>query len=165
MADENARQAPCRPTVIVDSPSEVRSQIIEQHRVLRDLLRRALDATTATLQHAPGAPSLTEVVRELRTRFVGHLAFEERALVPVLAETDGWGAQRVAELLAEHRQQRAELATLIQGAESGWEAERLALLTRSLVADLLRDMEEEERGCLSADLLRDDVVSVDQATD
>jgi hypothetical protein len=147
------------------TPLQVRNQIMEQHGVLRALLRRTLEATTAALLREPEGLRLAEVVRELRTRMVGHLAFEERTLVPVLAEIDVWGPQRVADLLDEHRRQRAELDTLVEGADSAADPERLALIARSLVTDLLHDMDEEERGCLSAELLRDDLVAIDQATD
>jgi hypothetical protein len=148
------------------SPATVRAQVIEQHRGLRALLQQALEATTTSLQGSgPPAPVLAELIRELRARLLAHLGFEERWLVPVLAEADAWGPERVRDLVAEHIRQRAELDTLAEGIQTGWDIGRLALATRSLVTDLLCDMDEEERGCLSAELLRDDVVAIDQATD
>ncbi len=144
----------------------VRDQVLEQHVQLRDFLQRALAATTQVLRGEPLATlGLTHIVRGLRARFRFHLAFEERHLAPLLARTDIWGPQRVSRLLEEHACQRAELDTLIEGIEADWDAERLAVATRSLVTELLLDMAEEERGCLNADLLRDDVVNVDQASD
>jgi hypothetical protein len=142
-------------------PAAVRDRVLEQHRVLRDLLRRALATTTRSFQANP--PDLTELaslVHELRARFGGHLAFEEHALVPVLANVDLWGQERVQALLAEHARQRSELDTLVEGLESGWDLERLAFTLRSLVTDLLLDMEEEERACLSAELLQEDLMIV-----
>ena len=42
---------------------------------------------------------------------------------------------------------------------------RLSREAKQLASELLADMTEEEAGCLCAELLRDDVVAVDQATD
>lgn len=144
----------------------VREQVLEQHGVLRTFLQEALTATTDALRgNADALARLDHIVRALRSRFRAHLAFEERHMVPILAATDVWGPMRVRHLLEEHACQRAELDTLVEGIETDWDAERLAVATRSLVTELLLDMDEEERGCLDADLLRDDVVSIDQATD
>jgi hypothetical protein len=147
------------------APSVVRHAVLAQHAVLRVMLDRALTVALGALKGEPGGGDLIECVRELRDRFRVHLAFEERWLAPLLEQADGWGPERVKALLEEHRRQRAELDTLIEGIAGGWDAQRLALATRSLVTDLLLDMEEEERGCLNEELLRDDVVNVDQATD
>ena len=56
--------------------------------------------------------------------------------------------------------QRAQLETLVEGIEIGWDVERIALALRSLATDLLLDMEEEERGCVSAKLLQDEIIIV-----
>jgi len=146
-------------------PSVVRQQVLAQHQVLRQMLRNTLDVSTEALRHqGPARQQMAAKVRELRERFHAHLSFEERWLAPVLGATDCWGPARVKNLLEEHERQRAELDTLLEGIDD-WDPERLALAARSLVTDLLLDMEEEERGCLDAELLRDDVVNVDQATD
>jgi hypothetical protein len=147
------------------APSVVRATILAQHGVLRETLNRALAVATRALRSQPEGTSLSAIVRDLRARFRAHLEFEERWLVPLLREADAWGPERVERLLDEHGRQRAELDTLIEGIGAGWDTQRLALATRSLVTDLLIDMADEERGCVSEDLLRDDVVNVDQATD
>jgi iron-sulfur cluster repair protein YtfE (RIC family) len=144
----------------------VRHNVLQQHAAMREVFHELLDATTRTLQGDPAsAGELAGLVRDFRSRFRAHLAYEERYLAPVLAEVDIWGPQRVTDLLNEHAEQRSELDALIAGIDGGWDAHGLALTTRSLVTELLADMAEEERGCLSAELLRDDVVNFDQATD
>jgi hypothetical protein len=149
-----------------DSAAHVRKNVLDQHAVMRVVFGEFLEATTLTLQgDAESAAQLAGQVRDFRRRFRAHLAYEERYLAPVLAEVDIWGPQRVTDLLNEHAEQRAELDALVEGISDGWDAHAVAISARSLVTELLVDMEEEERGCLSAELLRDDLVAVDQATD
>jgi hypothetical protein len=148
-------------SVSIFFPAAVRERVLDQHEALRELLQQALDVTTRGLQpDGPGLDELSRLVHDLRGRFRAHLAFEEHALVPVLGHADAWGPERVAALLAEHGRQRAELDTLIDGVEVGWDAARLALTLRSLVTDLLLDMEEEEQGVLSASALQDQMMVV-----
>jgi hypothetical protein len=150
------------PTVTILFPTAVRDRVLEQHQGLRALLQQTLDVTTVALRRdGPERAQVSRLVQELRARFFAHLAFEERTLAPVLAQVDLWGPERVQDLLAEHTRQRAEVDTLVAGLESHWDVERLALVLRSLATDLLIDMEEEERGCVSADLLRDEMIIVE----
>jgi hypothetical protein len=140
-------------------PTRVRLEVFEQHKVLRKQLERALEATTQGLRLEDSAQ--TEVfisARELHRRFGVHLAFEERALVPILATEEVWGPERANALLQEHNRQRAELDTLIEGIELGWDLERLSLVLRSLVVDLLRDMSEEEEALMRDELLDQPVI-------
>jgi len=136
-------------------PSMVRDQILERHAELRELINHTLAATGNLERDGPGPVQLEKSARELHERFREHLAFEERALVPVLWVVDGWGPERVRDLRQEHARQRLELDTVIEGLESGWSVERLALALRRLATDLLTDMDEEEDGCLRATLLGD----------
>jgi hypothetical protein len=147
-------------------PAAVRERVLEQHQHLRLLLQQSLEATTRALRaDGPGLDEISRLVYELRSRFRAHLAFEEMHLVPVLGHVDLWGPERVQDLLEEHTRQRAELETLVEGIRGGWDAERLALTLRSLSTDLLVDMAEEERGCLSAELLQDEIVLVGALSD
>ena len=146
-------------------PATVRRNVLEQHTALRELLQRALEESTRGLRReGSGLSDLCAAARELHGRFHAHLAFEERALAPLLGIMDLWGPERVATLLAEHDRQRAEMNTILEGIEAGWDAERIALTLRSLATDLLVDMEEEERGCLDAELLRQDAIEAQPRT-
>ena len=142
-------------------PIDVRNQVLAQHGELRPLLREALEQTTHNLEGRADLTRLASTVLQLRRRFLAHLAFEERALFPVLAAVDLWGRERVADLEAEHNRQRSQLQTLVEGMHEGWDAARVAFVLRSLVSDLFLDMEEEEQGCLSPTLLRDEMLIVD----
>jgi hypothetical protein len=140
-------------------PKAVREQVLGQHQELRELLSEAMERTTRVLKE-PGSDSLITTAMEIRRRLCAHLAYEERALFPVLLEADLWGPERVGALMAEHARQRAELDTMVEGVHSGWDEDRMALVLRSLVADILVDMAEEEAGPLSRPLLNDEIVEV-----
>jgi hypothetical protein len=150
-----------RGNVTIFFPTSVRDRVLDQHQGLREVLHQALDITTRGLQPGgPGRDELARLAQDLRGRFRAHLAFEEHHLVPVLANLDAWGPERVDDLLEEHGRQRAELDTLIDGAQGGWDGARLALTLRSLVTDLLLDMDQEEQGVLSASTLHDEMMVV-----
>jgi hypothetical protein len=140
-------------------PSTVRNQILAQHEELREFTHR-------TAAEAAGGPSqlerLTRLAREIHRRFHDHLLFEEQALVPVLWAVDGWGPERVRELRSELARQRRELDEVLNGLESGWTGERVALELNRLADHLLKDMAEKEVGCLRASLLSDGCLSYER---
>jgi hypothetical protein len=105
--------------------------------------------------------SLATTTRELCVRFKAHLAFEEEALKPVFAVIDGWGPERVRALETEHVRQRRELDALVARFCSG-DVEQIAGALRALAGDLLRDMEEEEQGCLRAGPMSDGHLTVER---
>jgi uncharacterized coiled-coil protein SlyX len=136
-------------------PTHVRKQVLEQHGELRALLQRVSDHTAP---EGSGGGELDSVrlrttALELARRFRDHLSFEAEALKPVFAVLDAWGPERIRELENEHARQRQELDALLGRFESRENVDQLALALRGLVADLLRDMDEEEEGCLRASLL------------
>lgn len=145
-------------------PSLVRNQVLEQHVELRALLERAIaDATPErSARQALDADRLGTTARELCARFRTHLAFEEETLVRVFAVLDAWGPERVRNLHDDHARQRHEFDALLGRFESGGDVELLALALRNLAADLLRDMEEEEEGCLRASLMSADSLTVER---
>ena len=145
-------------------PRSVRAEVLAQHEQLRALLFEALDETGRHLQGQRELARLALLVLQIRRRFRAHLAFEERKLFPILAQVDAWGPERVADLTLEHARQRSQLDTLAQGMREGWHVPHVALALRSLATDLLIDMAEEERACLSEQLLGDEIVSVATAS-
>jgi hypothetical protein len=152
----------------IPAPSSVRSEVLGQHEVVRDLLQQAIDEASSTLRRPQGGDDRTAVAHlayEMRRRVRAHLAFEERLLIPVLSCADSWGPERARNLVEEHTRQREQLDDLLRGVEEGWDRARLASALGSLAAEFLRDMQEEERDYLHPDILRDDVIVVDQATD
>jgi iron-sulfur cluster repair protein YtfE (RIC family) len=144
-------------------PAEVRAQVLAQHHELKELIQRAQKATTW-----PGEPSferaehVVRLAEELYARFENHLRFEERFLFPALRDADVWGDERVAALTKEHALQRGDLERFIDLVDSQCPPEELRGALAALSEKLLEDIAEEEDACLDADLLRDDLVAVDQ---
>jgi hypothetical protein len=89
-----------------------------------------------------------------------HLAAEEELLEPILERLDAWGPVRLDLLRSDHAHQRAVLHAL---ADRKIGLREMAHRARSLVADVLLDMDAEERDLLSQGLLRDDAIVIDQS--
>jgi iron-sulfur cluster repair protein YtfE (RIC family) len=145
------------------SPAEVRALVLAQHEELRQLIH---EAQKATAWHGDpsfqGTEHMVRLAEALYARFENHLRFEERFLFPALRGADIWGDERVAALTKEHAEQRRDLEAFIDLVDSECPPEELRVALEGLSALLLGDIEEEEDACLDADLLRDDVVAVDQ---
>jgi hypothetical protein len=137
-------------------PSEVRYLIGHQHLQLRILF---VEVENACREQADPRPVILRLVKELRE----HLAMEDRVLVPALREVDGWGAVRADRVATDHAQQREQLAALRQLAREG-PPQAAGAAALALIADLIIDMDGEERDLLSPDLLRDDPVAIDQSS-
>jgi hypothetical protein len=140
--------------VPIERPSVVREQVLAQHQALRALLAKAIERSDAGSATVERWLALVHLAHEVRGRFRTHLVFEEKLLIPVLSSGEGWGPERVRNLTEEHASQRVDLDSLIEGVERGWDGPRLGRALHALAADLLRDMDEEERDYLSDDLLR-----------
>jgi hypothetical protein len=142
-----------------------REQTLAQHAGIRETLRDVSHLAEAVLEgRGPGVVRLRAVVGGLRLQLERHLAFEEAFVVPILARADPWGEERVKRLAEEHARQRQELAAAEANAVATSDLAAIAVALQKLAADLLVDMDEEERALLSINVLRDDLVSVDQET-
>ena len=147
------------------SPAQVRELVLAQHRELRDLLHKAEKATAWEGEPSfQRAEHLIHISEELYARFENHLRFEEHLMFPALRDADVWGEERVAALTKEHAQQRHDLEEFIDLVDSECPPEELRRALEALSRLLLEDIEEEEDACLDADLLRDDVVAIDQVS-
>jgi hypothetical protein len=140
------------------------AEILEDHARIRTLLGSALEvAEQAVAGHAPALALLPHLLYGIRVTLERHLAFEEGILAPILAEDLPVGPLRAAALEEEHRRQRAEIAGLADGRAAD-DLDGLVRNLRTLVRDFLADMALEEQELLRGDVVRDDLVSVDQFT-
>jgi hypothetical protein len=112
--------------------------------------------------HSPSADAVASAIGDIHTTITVHLAFEESVLLPILNDDLPLGPERARRLVDEHTRQRAMLGTLHREACLGPELPTLAAKLAFLTSWLLADMAEEERTFVTPDVVRDDVVVVDQ---
>ena len=111
----------------------------------------------------PSEDAVASAVGDIRSILEVHLSFEETVLLPLLRDDLPIGPQRADRLLDEHTRQRASLAALHDEARAHPELPTLAAKLAFLTEWLLADMAEEENCLLVPDVVRDDVVIIDQS--
>jgi hypothetical protein len=140
------------------------ASILAQHRRIRSLLDRARAVAEAALDGTPPSEdAVASAIGDIRTTMEVHLAFEEKTLLPILRDDPPLGPQRADRLLDEHRRQRLPLAALHREASIAPHGTMLAAKLAFLTSWLLTDMNEEERSLLIPEVVRDDVVVIDQS--
>jgi hypothetical protein len=152
------------PTKRLDAGT-ARGAILAQHERIRTLLDRAHRVAEAALDGSAAAPdAVASAIGDIRTIMEVHLAFEEKSLLPILRDDLPLGPQRANRLLDEHSRQRETLSTLHREACAFPDFPLLAAKLAFLTEWLLADMMEEERSLLIPEVVRDDVVVVDQTS-
>jgi len=142
-----------------------RQSILSQHEHLRALLERAREVAEAALDGRPPSPdAVASAIGDIRTTMEVHLTFEEKVLLPLLRDDLPVGPERADRLLDEHARQRQTLATLHQEARAFPELPTLAAKLAFLASWLLADMAEEEHALLNPDVIRDDIIVIDQSS-
>jgi iron-sulfur cluster repair protein YtfE (RIC family) len=142
-------------------PSQVRARILGEHELLRGSVDQ-LAAVTSRLW-AGDCEAFTDAIssaQRLYQQLLEHLDFEDALLLAALRDTDAWGNLRADRLASHHVEQRQQLRALADRTLGETPAGLAALLTE-LIADLRLDMQYEEQEVLSPELLRDDVIVVD----
>jgi Hemerythrin HHE cation binding domain len=142
-----------------------RRGILWQHQQIRVLLEKGKAIAELALDGAvPSADAVASTIGDLRATMEVHLTFEEKVLMPLLADDLPLGPQRAERLLDEHRRQRETLASLHREASAHPELPTLAVKLAFLTSWLLADMDEEELCLIIPDAVRDDAVVIDQAS-
>ena len=147
----------------IPSASRALADLLAQHKTIRSLLRESI-AIADRIAHA-GDPDALAALRAhlpiVRDTVNEHLIFEQKLLLPLLEDDLPLGPLRARKLAEEHARQRDELAELaaFEGTPVAFE---LAGRTRRLAQEFLVDMDEEERVLLVPEVVRDDMINVDQ---
>jgi Hemerythrin HHE cation binding domain len=142
-----------------------RRGILWQHQQIRALLENGHAIAELALDGAPASlNAVASTIGDLRSTLDIHLAFEERVLIPLLADDLPLGPPRSERLLDEHRRQRETLAILHREACAHPELPTLAVKLAFLTSWLLADMDEEERSFMIPEVVREDIVVIDQAS-
>lgn len=143
------------------SASQVRSLLLDEHTILRDVLEEIEGAVGEMTRRAPGALGrLRASLRTFRDAFLRHLQHEEMVLRPLLADVDAWGPARVESMDEEHRAQRAALAQLTCLALDV-DVDSTVQHIEAFIRSIRADMEFEEHHALSEEVLRDDIILID----
>jgi hypothetical protein len=151
------------PTHRMEAGSARRSILI-QHQRIRELLENArLVAERALDQLDQSDDAVASAIGDIRTTMDVHMRFEEKVLVDIFRDDLPLGPIRAERLLEDHKKQRATLAGLHEEARRGPRVPMLAAKLAFLASWLLDDMAEEERSLLTPEVVRDDVVTVDQS--
>jgi hypothetical protein len=142
-----------------------RRGILWQHQQIRVLLEKGKATAELALDGVvSSSDAVASTIGDLRQTLEIHLAFEEKVLLPLLADDLPLGPWRAERLLDEHRRQRQTLATLHREASAHPELPTLAVKLAFLTSWLLADMDEEELCLIIPDVVRDDIVVIDQAS-
>jgi hypothetical protein len=137
------------------SPGQVREEAMALHRELRVRVREALRAADRGARGEASEAELDDELARLRAA-VRHVAASEIEKVrPLLRGIDAWGWVRDQRLETAHEREARAVAPCGERPTPS----RL----RSAAREVLRALRLEEQDVLSADVWRDDFVSVDQS--
>jgi len=143
------------------SSSQVRSLILDEHTILRDILQEIEEALGEMTRRVPGAIGrLRASLRTFNDAFLRHLNHEETVLRPILVDVDAWGPARVEAMDEEHKGQRAALAELSRVALEV-DVDLTVQHVEAFIRRLRADMDGEEHHALSEEVLRDDIIVID----
>ena len=143
-------------------PSEVRARVLDEHVQIRAMLVEVeSNAGRALSGDAHAREQLRPMALELYSRLHAHMCMEDSLLYPAICDADAWGHVRGARMREEHARQRAQLSQL---ASVEWRATIAELVeaVQKFAKDVREDMCNEENELLNPELLRDDVISIDQ---
>ena len=144
------------------SPSDVRARVLAEHGMLRERLVELQSLARAVTIELTLVGALRTCLRKLIMEFSMHLESEDELLFPLIETIDAWGHERASRLREEHAVQRAFLVCIFERVNAPQPPIELALDADALVLRIFRDMKEEESELLTDELLRDDVVAIDQ---
>jgi Hemerythrin HHE cation binding domain len=141
-----------------------RRSILVQHGRIRTLLAHAREVAERALDQEPLPPDAVAcAIGDIHATLEIHLRFEEKVLVDILSDDLPLGPLRAQRLREEHAEQRATLTGIHNEAKAAPELPMLAAKLAFLTRWLLDDMDEEERTLLTLDVLRDDLIAIDQS--
>ena len=137
-------------------PSAIRRAFLDDHVRLRRSLRELERLSIGVRSDAKVAPALEEAARAFCRALEAHNEAEEAQLTELLRTGDAWGSIRHEKMLLEHLEEHRELVLALVAMDPG----SLSLAIPAFADQLRAHIEREERTFLSAEVLRDDVVSV-----
>ncbi len=139
--------------------TELRKELLRQHGELRRLADVVTAASERARNDAVALPQLLTELRDLYQRVRGHNAYEEEQLHAILPGIDAWGPIRDGLMGLHHGQEHAAILQAIDAATAAASAAAVAENALDALGALAAHMDREEREYLSADVLRDDLIT------
>jgi iron-sulfur cluster repair protein YtfE (RIC family) len=145
--------------------SKIRKIVLVEHEGLRGSMR-SIEALLPLVSAGEKEALVTaqSQLKDLLNTFVRHIEHEERILRPVLEVIDAWGEVRRARMDQEHSEQRP-LVMRLAAIDPSPDPQTWAREVDEFIKMLRVDMADEEKTCLSPNVLRDDVVVVDGSSE
>lgn len=141
--------------------TEIRTQLLAEHARLRELARTAVAEAERLLAGATEKiDALRAALRALDQAVVEHNRHEERALRNIIGTIDAWGGIRQALMNERHESEHATLLQSLRECSSVADSADAGARAKRLLGLVLEHMDREEREILSPDVLRDDIVTM-----
>ncbi len=137
------------------TPGRALIELKAQHDALRGMMARCEELADELDAGRMGPTQLMREVARLRMAFEAHNQFEEQLLRPALLEGDAFAGVRIDRMVEDHVNEHREMRMKLGGAASE------TSVLRDVIETLRAHLEAEERYLLTAKVLRDDVVNVD----
>lgn len=139
------------------------SEILEKIKREHDALSAHLDEIESLLGDGSRiSAELRSHIETLARELTEHMANEDLYLAPELAQSTNWGAVNTRELLEHHEGQRRELkATVALIMNEGADPAEAHAALRKLIAEMRRDIEDENKNFLNEEMLNDEIVRTD----
>jgi hypothetical protein len=140
----------------------IREELLGQHASLRRLAAEVQEVAN----RPPGASASRELARLLRAlaeAVDAHNTREEELLADVVPTLDAWGDVRAARMDEHHRDEHRRLRDAVRAAAGIPDFRAAARAVLPVIEELLEHMRAEESVLLNPDVLRDDLVVIDQS--
>ena len=142
--------------------ADIRAELLQQHASLRSLAARVQDVATRT-PSARASEVLTRMLRALAGAVDAHNNREEALLGDVVPTIDSWGDVRAARMDEHHRQEHRRLEEALRAAAATADFSAAIRLALPVIDDLLEHLHAEESDLVNPNVLRDDIVVIDQS--
>lgn len=137
------------------TPARALAELKAQHDALRGMMDRCEELADELDAGRSGPIQLTREVSRLRLAFEAHNTFEEQLLRPVLLGHDAFAEVRIERMIEDHVGEHREMRRRLHSNETS--------VLRDVIETLRAHLDAEERYLLSARVLRDDVVTIEDA--
>lgn len=135
------------------TPARALIELKAQHDALRGMMQRCTELADELDTGGDCATQLVREVARLRMAFDSHNEFEEQLLKPALLDGDAFAGVRIDRMVEDHINEHRSMRVKLHSPETA--------VLREVIETLRAHLDAEERYLLTAKVLRDDVVNLD----